>query len=83
MTPLGRGDVVVIESGAGAIVIDNGLVAVWGGEPLSTRTVKLNVPAAVGVPLMPPDGGDNTSPVGKFPVTDQVRVGAPPVEESV
>ncbi len=61
--PFGRGDAVVIER---LTVSENALDAVCGvGVALSvTCTVKLNVPAVVGVPLMTP-AADNVRPAGK------------------
>jgi hypothetical protein len=63
--PVGRGDPVVIESGAGLIAIESDLVVVC--DALSeTRTEKPGVPAAVGVPLINP-AGDIVRPPGKDP----------------
>lgn len=63
--PATKGEVVVIESGAGLIVIDNNLVAVRAALSV-TRTVKLKLPAAVGVPLIDPVA-NSVSPPGKDP----------------
>ena len=64
-----------VPSGSDAVVIDRGVamaivkdfVPLCGVAALSvTFTTKLNVPAAVGVPLMIPSG-DSPSPVGRGP----------------
>jgi hypothetical protein len=54
------------------IVIDKDFVAVSGvGVSLSVAvTVKLNVPAAVGVPLMVPSVPSGAKPVGKAPLVN-------------
>jgi hypothetical protein len=55
-----------------AIVIERSALPV---RPLlsDTRTMKLDVPAVVGVPLITPVEGASDSPTGKFPaVIDQV-----------
>jgi hypothetical protein len=54
-------------------VIDSCCVAVCAGDPLSdTDTVKLELPAAVGVPEITP-ALDRDSPAGRLPdVTDHV-----------
>ena len=66
--PAGRGDAVVMESVAGLMVSKNVLgPAVCCGVALSaTVTVKLNVPAVVGVPLRTPVE-DKFKPAGKVP----------------
>ena len=73
--PAGRGEAVVIESG-GAMAMENCWVAVCA--PLSaTRTVKVELPAVVGVPLITP-AADSVSPPGRDPaLTDQVYGGNP------
>ena len=55
------------------------------GVPESvTCTVKLVVPASVGVPLITPVAASNVKPVGKLPfVIDQVYGVVPPVAASV
>ena len=56
----------MIVSGALA-TMDSAFSAVCAGEPLSVaRTVKFEVPAVVGVPLMTP-AGDNDIPAGSVP----------------
>jgi hypothetical protein len=58
--------VVVILSGAGATVMLNDWVAIWAGVAmLSAFTVKLDVPAAAGVPEMTP--ALNDIPAGRLP----------------
>ena len=65
------GLVILSGSAAGAIVIANGLDAVPPAVS-ATWIVKLNVPAAVGVPVIVPAAGSRLSPAGKDPdVTDQ------------
>ena len=61
----------MIESGGAVMVTESGRVT--DCEPLSaTRTVKLELPAVVGVPLITPVP-DSVKPAGKDPeVTDQV-----------
>jgi hypothetical protein len=75
--PVGKGDAVVIESGA-LIVMENDFVAVC--DPLSaTRAVKLAVVAAVGIPLITPPA-DSVKPAGSVPdVVDHEYGGVPPV----
>jgi hypothetical protein len=70
--PLGSGELVVIDKGAGLIVSANALVVVC--VPLSAAcTVKLAVPTAVGVPLNTPLPLDRLSPAGSAPaVTDHL-----------
>ena len=70
MSPLGR-EVVVI---AGGILIVKTCVAVCAGLPLSeARTVKVNMPATDGVPLITPTGESGFNPVGSEPeITDQL-----------
>jgi hypothetical protein len=81
--PTGNGEAVEIEraTAAGSIVTENCFVAV---PPPVTWTVKVEVPAVVGVPLITP-AEDRLSPAGSDPtVTDQVRVAAvPPVVANV
>jgi hypothetical protein len=81
--PAANGEAVVIEraTAAGLIVTENAFVAV---PPPVTWTVKLEVAAAVGVPLRTP-AADRASPAGSVPAdTDQVRVAAvPPVVANV
>jgi len=64
------------------IVIESALDA--DCEPLSTtRTVKLDIPAEVGVPLIVPSV-DIVKPAGKDPeVTDQEYGASPPLAVSV
>jgi hypothetical protein len=75
-TPTGS-DVVVIDS-AGLIVIESACSAVRA--PLSvTPTVKFDVPAVLGVPLITP-AEDNDNPAGNVPIArDQEYAGVPPV----
>ncbi len=58
-------EVVVIESGAGLIVIESALVAVLATESV-TFTVKLEVPAVVGVPEITP-AELSVRPAGRVP----------------
>jgi hypothetical protein len=73
----GSGEVVVITT-AGLIVTANARLAV--AVTLSvTWAVKLNVPAAVGVPLSTPLAGFSVSPGGGVPaLTTQLRGSVPP-----
>ena len=70
VVPAGNGELVVMD-GAGFMVSASALFAVW--DPVSvTSTVKLDVPAADGVPLITPVL-DNVRPVGNVPdVLDHV-----------
>ena len=78
--PAGSGLTVVIDSAAGSTVTANAFVAV---PPPVTCTVKLDVPAALGVPLKTP-AEDSVNPAGSVPeVTDQLYGGVPPVAASV
>jgi hypothetical protein len=61
--PVGRGEGVVIDSG-GFIVSEKPAVAVC--VPLSALTVKLEVPTAVGYPLITP-ALDKFRPAGNVP----------------
>ena len=65
------------------IVSVNARVAARPAES-TTRTVKADVPALVGVPLMTPVEALNDSPAGKLPVdTDHVNGARPPLTASV
>ena len=79
-------EVVVMASGTGAglTTIDRFAVFDWAGVELSvTLTVKLAVPAAVGVPLIRPVAPFTLSPAGKFPeLTVQAYGGDPPLAAS-
>ena len=79
---MGKGDAVVIDNGAGLIVMDSALDAVC--KVLSaTCTVKFAVPATVGGPLITP-AGESDRPVGKDPpASDHVYGVAPPTPDSV
>ena len=71
-----RGDVVVIESGAGFMMSERTCDAAWTGDPLSvTCTVKPNVPTAVDVPLITP-AADNVIPNGRLPDDNDQLYGA-------
>ena len=73
--------VVVMFGGAGrTMVIDKagGVGSVCDSESV-TCGVKLNVPAVVGVPEIPPVAESKFSPGGIVPVTLQVNGGVPPV----
>ena len=79
--PTGRGDAVEIESGR-LMVIGKVLDAVCDALSV-TWTVKLEVPAADGVPLITP-ADDSVRPAGSAPaVTDQAKGGVPPVAVNV
>jgi hypothetical protein len=79
--PSGR-PVVVMVSAAGATVIDSDLVAFCDALSL-TRTVNVELPAAVGVPLMAPLEL-SVKPGGRFPdVMLHVYGFAPPLATSV
>ena len=85
IVPFGS-DVVVTVNGAVAaeITIDSCFVAVCTGEPESVAvTVKVNVPFAVGVPLIAP-AELSVSPVGRVPGgTVHVTLPVPPLEARV
>src|SRR5687768_10010066 len=67
----------------GAVVIVMESDWLWVRPPLLTRTVKVDVPAAVGVPTIAPTVWSD-SPAGSEPVTiDQLNVPLPPVAASV
>jgi hypothetical protein len=51
--------------GAALIVIDSAFVADWPAES-AARAVKLDVPAALGIPLISPVA-DKLSPAGRVP----------------
>lgn len=71
--------------GAAPIINCNGLVVVWdvGGVESVTRIVKLDVPAAVGVPEITP-AVLNVSPAGSEPLSRlHANGGVPPVAVSV
>jgi hypothetical protein len=70
----------VIDSPEAEIVSDSCAVALSAGDALSvTATVKLAVPAAVGVPEITP-ALESVRPAGKLPVAiDHVYPGVPPV----
>ena len=71
--PAGRVEVVMLGGGkdAGLTVMDRFLVSL-SSSLSSTRTVKFDVPAVVGVPLISPDA-DTDRPVGSEPdVMDQL-----------
>jgi hypothetical protein len=71
--------------GAVAVTVsDNWAVAVCvGGPPSLNVTVKVDTPAAVGVPEIDPVEEDNVNPAGSEPdETDQAYVPAPPLAES-
>src|SRR5437764_938706 len=79
--PLGS-DAVVTVNGAGEIVMLSALVAV-ALELSFTWTVKFDVPAAVGVPLIVPSAASDR-PAGSEPVVvDQVYPPDPPLAASV
>ena len=75
----GRRAVVVVTQ-PGAMVMVWGCVAVRLGSVASTTcTVKSNVPAAVGVPVITPVSAAIVRPGGRVPsVTDQVNGAVPP-----
>jgi hypothetical protein len=80
--PLGNEAVVIVSSGARALMLmEKAACALSGGvEESETCTVKLNWPEAVGVPLMTPVVPDNANPGGNAPDTTVKLYGAvPPV----
>ena len=78
--PLGIVDVVIVN--AATIVTVNDLVAVW--PPPVTLTVKVEAPAADGVPLSEPVDAPSVIPAGSAPVDiDQVNVPLPLAAASV
>ena len=81
LTPMApfMGETEVIVGAAATMVMLKALVAVCAGVPASvTRTVKLKVPAAVGVPEMTPLPL-SVNPVGSVPLAiDQVYGNVPP-----
>src|SRR5262249_5931635 len=63
-------------------VMPRALVTFWA--PAVTRTVKLEVPIAVGVPEIAPVPGVSVSPAGSVPLaSDQVYGGVPPLAATV
>jgi hypothetical protein len=66
----------VIDGGGSWTVIENGLVAVREKTSL-TRTVNVQVPTNVGVPLMTP-AEESPSPVGRAPKARDQEYGTPP-----
>ncbi len=66
--PLGSGDAVVIESGAGLMVIANGPEVALTEYRSVTRTVNDDVPAAVGVPEIRPFALSRLRLCGSWPV---------------
>ena len=79
MPTVSAGNELVVMVNAAAIVTDSALAAVAPTASV-TRTVKLNVPAVVGVPLMTPPLVMGLSPPGSVPAdNDQVGVPVPPV----
>jgi hypothetical protein len=82
---VGVAGVTAIEVRLGATVMLRDFDAVWVGLLASlTCTVKLNVPAAVGVPPMAPLAAVRVRPGGIDPLmSDQVYAGVPPLAASV
>jgi len=81
--PSGKEDVVM--ANAGSILMLRSLSADWvfGKEKKLTRTLKLDVPTVVGVPLMVPVAESSNRPDGSDPETmDQSYCGFPPVAVS-
>ena len=74
--------VVVIVKTAGLIVIEKTSVSVTETESV-TLTVKLLVPAELGVPLIIPVDGAMLNPTGKVPVILHVYGDVPPVADNV
>jgi hypothetical protein len=82
--PAGRGDAVVIEGGGPTTVIESGLDDDWSSLSV-TCTVKVKVPAAVGVPPRNPFV-DSANPAGNGAdpdANDQEYGVLPPVAASV
>lgn len=76
------GNDVVVTVKPVAIVICRAAVAVWPAESV-TRRVKLEAPAAVGVPEITPSAA-SVRPAGNVPVAiDQVYGAAPPVADKL
>jgi hypothetical protein len=70
-------------AGAAAIAMERAFVEERPLAP-ATRTVKLEVPAAVGVPLIAPEEAFSVRPAGRLPAeTDQLYGVVPPVAVSV
>lgn len=65
--PVGSGDVVVMVSVAGSMIMDSGLVALALALSV-TWAVRLDVPAVVGVPVIAPVEELSVSPGGKEPL---------------
>ena len=78
-TPAGMGDVVVTDNAGFTVMLREALVAVLGVASESvTVTVKLVVPAVVGVPEIAPVAGFKVSPGGRLvlpPTTVQLMKG--------
>jgi hypothetical protein len=66
--PFGSDVVVMLRVWAAAIVMLNCLVAICAALSV-TRTVKVNIPAAVGVPEIAPVDEFSESPLGREPLT--------------
>jgi hypothetical protein len=82
--PFGK-EAVLIDNTEALTVMLSALLAFCCGVELSpTWTVKLLVPAAVGVPVMAPVAAFKERPAGKAPtVTDQEYGNVPPVADNV
>src|SRR5437588_10131133 len=83
MLPLGSSAVEIAKVGAAVlIVMRRAVVAEFGGLAESlARTMKAEVPAAVGVPVMAPVVAFKVRPAGRVPVARrQVTAPVPPID---
>ena len=81
--PDGNEVVVMLNATAGAMVMLRGAVAVDNWKSV-TCTVKLEMPAPLGVPVIAPLFGSKCKPTGKLPaVTLQLYGVTPPVAASI
>ena len=80
MAPIGNGDAVVMVSAATVIVIAFVVVCGVGLMESVIRTVKLEVPVWLGVPLIIPVDEDKDNPLGNEPglIAAQMYGGVPP-----
>ena len=83
MVPAGKGDTVVMEGGvAGAFTVRLNPLELLPAE-LVAVTVKLETPAAVGVPLRTPVDEPRLNPAGSVPLATVQVMGAVPLAARV
>ena len=81
--PAGDAALVIVGATVAAAMTMVLLWVAFGNVPLAACTVKLNVPAAVGVPFRMPDVALSVRPVGSVPVATLQVIGAVPVAVKV